>query len=265
MPVIPLDDLGDPRLNVYRDLKYQVTRRERHWFVVEGLNLVERMLNSPLAVLSVLTEPDLVDHLGPRVGAATPIFVVPHAWIEELAGFRFHRGVLACGARPENPDLSAIIGSVDRPVVIPICVGVQDPENVGGIIRSSAALGARAVILGPECSDPFSRRVARTSMGAIFRLPLRRAPDPDLAGDLRRLQIEFGFQLVATVLDPGAEPLDRFAPAARTALLLGNEGCGLAAEWIERCDRRVTIPMQEGADSLNVNVAAGILLHQMLR
>jgi tRNA G18 (ribose-2'-O)-methylase SpoU len=257
--VIPVHDIDDPRLAVYRGLKYQVARQQRHWFVVEGLNLTQRLLASPLPVLSVLSEPCYVEHLLPGLPESTPVYTAPHALIEALAGFRFHRGVLACGARPPNRTLESLFGRPDSPVLIPICGAVQDPENVGGIIRSSAAFGAQAVILGPDCSDPFSRRVARTSMGAVLRLPIRRAED--LTADLLRLQREFGVQLVATVLDERAEPLDPLVPAARVALLFGSEGSGLDPRWIEVCDHRVTIPMQFGVDSLNVGVAAGIFLH----
>lgn len=259
MPLIPVHDIADPRLAVYRDLKYQVIKRQRHWFVVEGLNLTQRLLASPLEVLSVLTEPRFVDQLVPPLPVATPIYTAPLAVIEGLVGYRFHRGVLACGVRPPNPELEAILDRSARPVLLSIGVGVQDPENVGGIIRSSAALGAQAVIVGPECTDPFSRRVARTSMGNVFGLPLRQATN--LQADLRRLRTEFAVEVVATVLDDRAEPLNRVVPSPRTALLFGSEGFGLDPEWLALCDRRVTIPMRSGVDSLNVGVAAGIFLY----
>ncbi len=259
MPLIPIHDIDDPRLAAYRGLKYQVVKRQRQWFVVEGLSLTQQLLASPLPVLSVLTEPRFADQLLPQLSDATPVYTAPLAVIEALVGYRFHRGVLACGARPPNPELDMILDRSDRPVLIPICLGVQDPENVGGIIRSSAALGARAVIVGPECCDPFSRRVARTSMGNILGLPIRQATD--LRADLRRLKTEFAVEVVATVLDDRAEPLSRVSPAPRTALLFGSEGFGLDPEWIEVCDRRVTIPMRSGVDSLNVGVAAGIFLY----
>jgi len=262
MPVIPIDDFEDPRLAVYRDLKYQVAKRQRHWFIVEGLNLTRRLLVSPIPVLSVLTESECVDQLQPLLPAATPLYVAAHALLERLAGYKFHRGVLACGSRPPNPELATLGVHATGPVLLPVCIGVQDPENVGVIVRSSAALGAVGVVLGPECSDPFSRRVARTSMGAVFRLPIHHAADP--RSELLQLRGECGFQLVATVLDERAEALPLVVPAARTALLFGNEGFGLDPQWSALCDRRVTIPMQHGVDSLNVSVAAGIFLYHFL-
>jgi tRNA G18 (ribose-2'-O)-methylase SpoU len=119
-----------------------------------------------------------------------------------------------------------------------------------------------ALLLGPACADPFSRRVARTSMGANFRLPL--IESSDLAQDLTALRDEYGVQLVATVLADDAEPLSSVVPVGRTALLFGSEGFGLTPHWLALCDRRVTIPMRPGVDSLNVNVAAGIFLYHWL-
>lgn len=259
MPVQPIDSIADPRIAVYRGLKYQVAKRGRHWFVVEGLNLAERLLGSGLPVLSVITEATFVDRLLPQMPEAAPLYVASHALIEELAGFQFHRGVLACGTRPAPAALESFLSDTHSPVLLSICVGVQDPENVGGIIRTSAACGAQAVLLGPGVTDAYSRRVARTSMGNIFRLPIRHSED--LRADLLRLQSEFQVQLVATVLDEAAEPLGASPPPRRAALLFGSEGFGLEPQWLELCDRRMMIPMQSGVDSLNVNVAAGIFLY----
>jgi tRNA G18 (ribose-2'-O)-methylase SpoU len=179
--------------------------------------------------------------------------------IKEIAGFKFHRGVLGCGHRPSRSRLHEIMESVPPRTTIVVCVGIQDPENLGSIVRSSAAFGVQAVVLGPSCADPFSRRVARTSMGANLKVPL--VESRDLKSDLLTLRRDFDVRLVATVLDEGARPLGAAEHPERTALLLGSEGFGLEPQWVELCDHRVTIPMSRGVDSLNVGVAAGICLH----
>lgn len=259
MPVVDITSIDDPQIAVYRGLKTDVAKRHRRWFIVEGLSLTERLLASSLPVFSVLTEPAFVDRLLPHVPGDAPLYVAAHALIEALAGYHFHRGVLACAGRPPNPELGPLLAAASLPAVLPVCVGVQDPENLGVIIRSSAAFAAPGVLLGPACPDPFSRRVARTSMGTLFHLPIRRAVD--LKAELQTLRETAGVQVVATVLDADAEPLNAVPPAPRTALLLGSEGHGLDRQWIEQCDRRVTIPMAPGVDSLNVGVAAGIFLY----
>jgi tRNA G18 (ribose-2'-O)-methylase SpoU len=113
-----------------------------------------------------------------------------------------------------------------------------------------------------DIADPFSRRVLRVSMGAALHLPI--VESRDLAADLAELAAA-RFELVAAVLDPAAEPLAKVRRGKRLALLLGGEGHGLAAQWLTLCHRRVTIPMQVGIDSLNVAVAAAVLLYEFTR
>jgi len=246
MPVIRIETIDDPQLALYRDLKSPAAKRRGERFVVEGQLLAERLLTSGLQVESVLVEERLADQWSALVPADVPLLVIPRGWVRELIGFRFHRGVLACGRRPPNADLRQLVQSSGETATWVACVGVQDPENLGGIMRSSAAFGVHAVLLGADCADPFSRRVARTSMGANFRLPL--IESEELARDLTTLRDEHGVQLAATVLADDAEPLSAVAPAGRTALLFGSEGFGLAPQWLARCGRRVTIPMQPGVD-----------------
>ncbi|MGE3821276.1 MAG: TrmH family RNA methyltransferase, partial [Isosphaeraceae bacterium] len=141
---------------------------------------------------------------------------------------------------------------------------IDNPENLGAIIRIADVFGAAGLVVGPRCPDPLSRRVLRVSMGTALGVPV--VASDDLAAALERLEGELGFTLVATLCDPSdAEPLDAFKPPDRLALLLGNEGNGLDPEWADRCERRLTIPMRLGAESLNVAVAAGILLYQLSR
>jgi tRNA G18 (ribose-2'-O)-methylase SpoU len=262
MTVIPIAAADDPRLAVYRDLKSPLSKRRSERFVVEGELLVERLLASGLHLDSVLVEERLADVWAARVPPEVPLLVIPHAAVRELIGFRFHRGVLACGFRPPSAELGPLLSAADAATWV-VCIGIQDPENLGGILRSSAAFGVSAVVLGEACADPFSRRVARTSMGANFRLPL--IESSDLAADLLVMRDAFGIELVATVLAEDAEPLERSRPARRTALLFGSEGFGLSPSWLGRCSRRVTIPMPPNVDSLNVNVAAGIFLYHWRR
>ena len=262
MPLLPLASADDPRLAVYRDLKSPLSKRRGERFVVEGELLAERLLASGLRLESVLVEERLADVWAARVPPEVPLLVIPHAGVRELIGFRFHRGVLACGFRPPSANLRHWLSAADAATWV-VCVGIQDPENLGGILRSSAAFGVRAVVLGEACADPFSRRVARTSMGANFRLPL--VESGDLAADLLAMRDEFGIELVATVLADDAESLERSRPARRSALLFGSEGFGLSPSWLTLCSRRVTIPMPPNVDSLNVNVAAGIFLYHWRR
>ncbi len=155
MPLIRIETIDDPRLALYRDLKSPAAKQRSERFVVEGQLLAERLLLSGLGVESVLVEERLAEAWAALVPADTPLLVIPRGWVRELIGFRFHRGVLACGLRPPSRDLRQLVQSAGDTSAWVACVSVQDPENLGGIMRSSAAFGVHALLLGPECADPF--------------------------------------------------------------------------------------------------------------
>ncbi|MEO8271539.1 MAG: RNA methyltransferase, partial [Aureliella sp.] len=142
-------------------------------------------------------------------------------------------------------------------------VGVQDPENLGGILRSCAGLGIKRVIVGPGTADPLSRRVLRVSMGTALHLQLFRSRA--LADDLRWLHDSRGITSVATTLANDAEPIEKSQRHGPTVILIGNERNGLPKEILALADRRVKIDMELGTDSLNVCVAAGIIMHYYCR
>jgi tRNA G18 (ribose-2'-O)-methylase SpoU len=219
---------------------------------------VLRLLESGFAVESVLVSDRREEALAPRVPEHVPLLVMPQKLAEELVGYNFHVGVLACGLRRAGLKLSEV-ASTSGPLLLAACDGVSDPENVGSIIRLCAGFGASGLILGPGCCDPFSRRVLRVSMGTALGLPI--VESDNLVRDLRALGEAFHVETFATVLDAAAEPLSTIKPPERSALVFGNEKHGLSRPVMNACRRRITIPMQPGADSLNVAVSAGICLY----
>jgi tRNA G18 (ribose-2'-O)-methylase SpoU len=259
MPRWEIDSIDDPRLAVYRNLKRTNATRWSGLFIAEGDKLVRRLLASRFAVESVVVGHKHVDQVAPLVPADVPLYVLPEKSVESLVGFNFHRGVLACGRRGGPPALADVVRQAAASPTLVVLPELNDPENLGSIIRTATALGVDGAILGPSCVDPFSRRVLRVSMGASLALPL--VPSARLDADLDILERDYGFELLVTVLDGSAETLEGAARSSRQALLFGSEGLGLDPRWIARCPRRVTIPMRRGADSLNVAVAAGIVLH----
>ena len=263
MPRIPIARIDDPRLSIYRDLKRTNATRNARRFVVEGDKLVDRLLASRFPTTSVLVSDRFEPLIAPRLPADLPIFVLPESLVDQLVGFNVHKGVLAEGERiawPSIDELAANFGQVATVVVAP---RIDNPENLGAIARIADVFGVDALIVGGRCPDPLSRRVLRVSMGTSLNLPIL-APE-DLLAEIGRLKSLHHFECVATALDPPFEPLDAFQRRPRTALFLGNEGNGLENEWFDLCDRRVTIPMRAGAESLNVAVASGILLYHFSR
>jgi tRNA G18 (ribose-2'-O)-methylase SpoU len=266
--LVEVDDLDDKRLAPYRDLKQQGAAARAGLFITEGDKLTRRLLVSPLAVHSLLVGRSHLPRLADRLPAETPVYVVPDDAVERIIGFNFHRGVLGCGIRPRPQSVDDLLAPWATRLppgdwTLVVCAGIQDPENLGSILRTAGALGADGAVLAGGCADPYSRRVLRVSMGTVFRLPLAREADP--AAVLERLAGGYDCQTWATVLDAEAEPLDTLARPSRLAVLLGGEGHGLDAHLAANCQRRVTIPMQPGIDSLNVSVAAGIVLYHILQ
>lgn len=262
MSLIALDSLDDPRLAPYRDLKASNLTRWSGLFVAEGEKLVRRLIASRFSIDSLLLGQSEIAAFMSGLPEEVPIYVVPDNWVERIIGFNFHRGVLACGRRPgERPQLDGIIRAVSdsytRSTIV-LCPEIHDPDNLGALIRTGCALGVDALVLGPHAADPLARRVLRVSMGTALELPI--VQSPDFAEDLARLK-QAGYELAAAVLDEGAEPLTAASRADRFTLMIGSEGHGLASRWIDACDRRITIPMRRGTDSLNLAVAAGIFLH----
>ncbi|MEQ8787409.1 MAG: RNA methyltransferase [Pirellulaceae bacterium] len=270
MQRIAIEDFDDPQLAAYRDLPRRAAARESGKFIVEGRWLVERLLTSRCEVESILVAERHAEEIAELAGEMpVTMFTMTQRRLEETVGFRFHRGMLACGRRPPSLELESVLSAdpatLDsaRPLTLVACADIDDPENLGGILRNCAAFGVDAVLTGQGSADPFSRRALRVSMGASLKLPIVEADD--LGQLLQQLRDRWQVETAAAVLDEAAEQLPDFGRSRRTALVFGNEGQGLSPELLAHCDRRVTLPMRLGTDSLNVAVASGIFLYHVTR
>jgi tRNA G18 (ribose-2'-O)-methylase SpoU len=261
MAIFQIDSLDDPRLAPYRHLKDRDLARDGGRFIAEGENVVRRLLRSATAVESVLVARRKFDAIAPLVSDTTALLAADDALIERIIGFQFHSGVLACGIRPAPGELMAAIAPPPRPALIVAAQEISNIANMGSLIRICAAMGADAMLLGERCCDPYFRQSIRVSMGAIFSLPIVRSED--LLADLQRLRSAGQCQAWAAVASGPAEPLNTDPRPDRLVVVFGNESAGLDERTIGACDRRVTIPMQRGTDSLNVAIAAAVFLYQL--
>ncbi len=254
--LVPIDSLDDARLDPYRSLRDRTIARRDDLFIGEGSHIVHRVLAARFDIESLLVAEHRLPEFEAECPERVPLLVAPGSVITRVVGFKFHQGALVCARRPPPQPLAILL--TGAPVVV--APQINNPENLGVLVRTASALGAAGLLLRRNFGcDPFSRRTIRVSMGAVFRLPL--VLSEDLRGDLVRLRDEHGFQLVATGLDREARPLHEVSPPARAAVLIGNEPDGLPEECVRLCETRVTIPMERGIDSLNVGVAAGVILH----
>jgi tRNA G18 (ribose-2'-O)-methylase SpoU len=254
-----IDRPDDPRLEPYRHVGDPHWLRQRNRFVAEGRLVVARLCEMGHALDSLLVTPAASAALAAAAPIDCPVYVAPPEILERVTGFDFHRGCLAIATR--LPERSLDDFAAARRLVI--LEGVGNPDNVGGIFRAAAALGAGGVLLGPGSADPLYRKAVRTSMGAALRVPFAALDDwPDGLQATARM----GFTIAA--LSPsGLQTLDEFAasiPApARVALLAGAEGSGLTPAAMAVADATVRIPIDPRSDSLNVVVAVAIALQRL--
>jgi len=262
MNLLPVTEPDDPRVAAYRDVRERDLIGRDGLFVAEGEVVLRVLVQGPRhAPQSVLIDGRRLEKLRPlleRLPESTPVYAAGQAVMDGIVGFHIHRGVLALARRSPEPSAEALLSRLPDRATVLCLFGVSNHDNVGGAFRNAAAFGAEAVLLDPRCCDPLYRKAIRVSVGAALRVPFARLPDGLAAAELLERR---GFDPLA--LSPAGEtPLHALRPSARTAVLLGSEGEGLAPELLARC-RTVRIPMAEGWDSLNVATTAGIVLHQL--
>jgi tRNA G18 (ribose-2'-O)-methylase SpoU len=258
-PWVTIDDPADPRLDPYRGLRDAEARRameaEHGLFVVEGVAVIRRVLQSEYRLRSLLLLPGRARELAADLaGTEAVAYVAERELLVDVAGFDVHRGALAIAERRRPPPLDEVLAGAR---VLAVLEGLTDHENLGAIARSASALGVDALLLDPTCADPLYRRCVRVSMGEVLFVPWARlAPWPDALEDVRAA----GFTLVALTPAPAADELEAVlaATAGRVALLLGSEAAGLSAAALAAADRTARIPIRPGVDSLNVGHAAAI-------
>ncbi len=228
-------------------------RQEPDLTVVDGLKLAADLAGAGVPVVELFLVADrLAEVRGvPALAAVCDegrAHLLDPATAAHVAPTRQTQGVLAVVPVPSaRLRAEGVVVYLDR---------VQDPGNVGSVVRCAAAFGAAGVACSPECTDPFSPRAVRASAGHSLLLPVQTgAPFAPLAEATRAA----GGEVVATVGAGGAAPA-RWRPTRPVLLALANEGQGLSEEILAACGRRVTVPLENGVESLNVAVTAGVLL-----
>ena len=262
MPLISITNPDDARLAPYREMKDRDLAKHGPLFIAEGVQVVRRLLASDFPCESILTTAKRAEEMAGLAPPTVPIYLATDTVVNATIGFKFHQGVLACGRRKASPTIDDVCSGKDRLTLV-ICPDLANTENLGILIRIAAGFGVDAMILGERSCNPFYRQSVRVSMGTIFSLPI--VESNGLLSDLQRLRERYGVDLVATVLDEAAEPLGQAERPPNLAILFGTEAQGLTTEQVAACQRRVTIPMKHGTDSLNVYVAAGIFLYHFTK
>jgi TrmH family RNA methyltransferase len=247
-------------LTLARDLRRRKARERENLFVAEGIRTVRELLGSPIGVRGVLLSSELSPAARPPLEQAIERRGIPSLELSErdfasAADTESPQGVLAIGEIPERSAAALTLGQSARLLLLD---ALQDPGNVGTILRTAAALGVDATVALPGTVDLWNAKVVRSAMGALFHHPAFSSTWADLATFLDRERFELWAADGA-----GRPPHELSAWPDRLALAVGNEGGGLSAESRARAARLVGLPISPTVESLNVAVATGILLYEL--
>jgi RNA methyltransferase, TrmH family len=243
-----------------RDLGRRRRRAEEGLFLAEGVRVAEELLQAGLTVRFALVSSAIEDTprgqaVATRLREGATVRRVSDGALGRLARTRTPQGVLVVADVPAVRLEGVEVGDEAGVLVLD---GVQDPGNIGTLARAAAAFGFRMVACLPGTVDPWNPKSVRASAGALFRIQVVETGSTALWDWLGRQ----GFVVLGA--DAAGTPLDR-PGRGRVALVVGNEGAGLSDEARARCHRLVAVPMAAGTESLNVALAAGILLYELTR
>lgn len=266
MTEVYVESKKNATLALVRSLQEKKYRRIHDLFFVEGVTLFEEATAAGLVARTVVLSTEVSEELLAKVRARLQetecrLLLVPHSVYESVSAEQAPQGVLAVFSVSELLSLTGKIHSfvTQKSARYLILEQLQDPGNVGAILRSAAAFGYRGAVL-VNSADLFNPKTLRACMGALFRLELFVVSTTQEALALAR---EKGLTLYAT--SPHAKKDVAEADYSRPfALLIGNEGGGLSREALEACDEVLTIPMQ-GMESLNAACAAAVVLYESAR
>lgn len=262
MRVITVTDRDQPEISDYSQLTDValriVSEPEDGLYIAESPKVISRALAAGHQPRSVLVLARWLPRMAElfRDHPEITVYTGEPELLESLTGFNLHRGALAAMHRPPLPPVSELLRDARTIVILE---DVVDHTNVGAIFRSVAGLGADAVLISPNCADPFYRRSVRVSMGTVFQVPWTRMGAWDET--LPALK-QAGFHLAALALNENAVSLADFARnrPEKVALVMGTEGDGLSARALAAADTQVMIPMMHGVNSLNVAAASAVTL-----
>ena len=265
LTAIPITSLDLPELQPYRTMRRQFEHRAEGIFVAEGEKVVRRLLESAFTVVSLLLPEKWLRELEP-VLAARPepvrVYVAEKKVLETLTGFSMYQGLLAVGQVPSPALLEEILAPGTTPRLLVAVDGLSSAENVGSVVRNCAAFGAHALLVGETSSSPFLRRAVRSSMGAVFHLPILETASLTEALDQVRAR---GVRVVAAHPHADGRTLPEADLRGDTCLVFGSEGYGLSPAVLAACHEAAAVPMPPTVDSLNVASAAAVFLYEANR
>jgi tRNA G18 (ribose-2'-O)-methylase SpoU len=253
--LITIEDPRDPRVAAFGRTDRQL--RRDGLFLAEGDLVVERAIAAGCRPVAALVDPERVPPVTERLDTA--VFAAGPAIRRAVTHLGVAQAIVALFERPEATPPAQLLERAERLVVVE---ALDNPANVGAIVRSAAALGWDGALLDRESADPLARRSLRVAMGTAFALAHARVDDVvATVSELARL----GVVAYGLTPDPAARDIDTVEPPARCAVVIGSERAGLSAAVRDACAEQVQIPLTAGVDSLNAAAAAAIACHVLRR
>jgi len=261
MPVRIVQSKQNARLKELRRALGAPGREARGLAALEGLNLLDEALRAGLRIAAVFLAQEAHDPLkGLELPQELDVLLVPQAILNPILATETPQPVAALVEMPDWTWAHVLRSRPAWPPLVLVLAGLQDPGNLGTIIRSAEAFGATGIVALPGTVNAWNPKAVRASAGSIFRMPLIAAGVRECFTSLREAGIR-----VLTTAPKGIEPAHETGLAAPIALIIGNEGSGIPDELAARADERVTIPCPGPVESLNAAVAASILLYEASR
>lgn len=250
--MLEITSAQNPRVAALRALRQAKGRAETGLFLAEGRKLCREAFEWA-QVETLLVEKERLDEFSALTARARDVLVVPVRIMETVCETKTPQGVAAAVRIPAPLDAARAEG------LVLALDGVQDPGNVGTMLRTAEAAGFSGALLSPACADAFAPKTVRATMGSVYRMPVWRG---ELAGALSALK-ERGFSVVSTEL--GGEDFFAALPGLKAplALVIGSEGNGVTPAVRALSTHRLALPMAGHVESMNAAVAAGILMYSI--
>ena len=251
-----ISSVHNPTVQELKDLQKAKARRERGLFLCESAKMVREALALSLCRSLIVErgrESDYAQEIAQAEAHGCDVLLVTPAILGAISEQKTPQGIMATVAM--IPERDTLCGSL-----IVAMDGVQDPGNVGTILRTADAAGFDGALLSSACADLYSAKTLRATMGSVFRVPTKRTDD--LAAALEAMKAR-GYAVVATEL--GGADFYTHCPHEKCVLVIGSEGRGVSAAVRDVATHHLALPMRGGAESLNAAVAAGIMIYEMAR
>jgi RNA methyltransferase, TrmH family len=242
-----IESVKNPKVKAWKKLLTKKERDQSGHYLIEGFHLVEEALKEQI-VLEVIVNQDIEMPVHLNLDGTEVVYVNEDV-MKAICDTETPQGVAAvCEKRidrMENVKMERLL-LLDR---------VQDPGNLGTLIRTADAAGMDAIILGEGCADPYNPKVVRATQGSLFHLPV-------IKRNLATFMDEIDIPIYGTALED-AIPFKQVEPTENFALLVGNEGQGVSEELLGKTTKNLYIPIYGKSESLNVGIAAGILMYYL--